>query len=189
MSLTLDFDGQLLIGDIGTVDVHLNNGAKLSVVITQKPARRIPRTIPDTEMSDTLGFFIEMRHLPPALQTHIRETINKEQKKVHDKALKDKEDFVNSGGPVLRRVPARYETAGRRTLPPKSPLPKFMTETPPQTVEILPSYPLIVRTLNTWNGHPTLRVGEQFIIRPRGQFKELQFALDTITGFIIRPPH
>jgi len=189
MSLTLDFNGQLLIGDIGDVDVHLANGSKLPVTVARKPERRVPRTIPDTEKADTLGFFVEIRFLPSVLQTHIRDSINKEQQKIHDAnpTYVDEPHRVRKPHPksysYRLAVPFGHEIA-TSTDTKQVPL-----ENPPTTVEIPRNYPLAIKVNNTWNGHPCLRIGEKLDVRPLGQFKGLQFTLGIITGFTIRPPH
>jgi len=153
MSLTLDFNGQLLIADIGNVDIEFDSGLKILATVAIKPTKKIPHTLPDPDAAGKLGFFVRIQDLPIALQTQIRDDINKEQKKIHDATLTSKERLTS----------------------PRVPL-----------VDIPRDYPLLIKTTNTWNKHPSLRVGEEIAVRPRAPFKNLEFTLGTITGFTIR---
>jgi len=171
MSLRIDFNGQLLMGDIGNVDVLLDSGLKLPIVIARRSSK-VPHTIPDPNPSDRLGFFILIRHLPGIIQNDIRSDINRKQKEIYDAA------------PAFKDAPRRRLKP--RVSPSNSDAQRIPIAKPAATVDIQPDYALVVAPHHVLDGFPCLRVGKKLVLRPRKPFENFQYPLENIASFTIR---
>jgi len=161
MPLRLDFNGELLVGNIGSVDAHFQDGSTVPITIARK-LERTDRSVPSVNIADDVEFCVKLGDLPGELQRKIRDDITKRQSTINYATPPFGIKLSEKTGPLL--------------LPIKK---------PPQAVVVTDSYSLVIKNHHILDWHPCLRVNKRVVMNPHRPFSDYEYKLGVITGFTI----
>ncbi len=177
MSLTLEFDNQLLVGGNGSAIIHIDNSMSMEITGIKAMRRMSYSSSPNPVLSN-YHFFICIGQLPRTLQEDIRLNMNKIQQGIHDRAPKYQ--------PQLRG--ASFRTLNGKIGYKQPRVRKVPMKLPPESIDVSDDYKLVIQSHTSYRGHESLRLGKKLVIYAKKPYDHPKYTVGTITGMFLPRP-